>query len=95
MNDAGVLMARMLINREQHYHIEAESFFEHLKPSIEKNIIDDNHLTYFIQSAIISAIDSDLIAPAYGDIQIVPLIQQLENSQGKAGSKLGFQMSHE
>ena len=95
VNDAGFLMARLLINHENHYHIEADTYFEHLNPSIEKNVIDEAHLLFFIQSAMMSAIDIDLIAPLYKDIQVVPLIQQLSNGQGKAGTKLGFQMSHD
>lgn len=95
LNDQGILMARMLINREKHYYIESEIYFTHLQPSIEKNIVNQVHLRFFIESAMISAIDNDLIAPPYEHIHLVSLSQQLLNNQGEAGSKLGFQLNLE
>ncbi len=92
IQDQGVLMARLLINRELHFHIEAPNYFEHIKPNIERNKVEEKHLRYFIQSAMISAIDGDLIAPSYQNIQLITWQQQQMNNQGKAGSKLGFQM---
>ncbi len=95
IQDQGVLLARLMVNWEKHYHIESPVYFNHIQPNIEKNVLNENNLRFFIQSAMISAIDSDLVAPPYQNIQLISWQQQMSNNQGKAGSKLGFHMSNE
>ena len=91
--DAGILMARLLINLEKHYHIDSGIEFKALKQNIEKNSLNENAMRFFIENAMITAIDIDLIAPEYKDIFTVSLKEHFENNQGDAGTKLGFQMS--
>lgn len=92
-NDAGILMARMLINLEEHYYIDAGMHFKALKQNIEKNKIAENNLRFFIENAMITAMEIDLIAPEYKDIFTVSLQEHFSNNQGEAGTKLGFQMT--
>lgn len=93
--DAGILMARLLVNLENHYHIDSGIHFKALKQSVEKNVLDEKTMRFFIENAMITAIDIDLIAPQYKDIFTVSLKEHFENNQGDAGTKLGFQMRYE
>ena len=91
--DAGILMARMLINKDNHYYIDSGLHFKALKQNIEKNEVAEKNLRFFIENAMITAMEVDLIAPEYKDIFTVSLQQHFDNNQGDAGTKLGFQMS--
>lgn len=94
-NDAGILMARMLINKDNHYFIDAGLHFKALKQNIEKNEVAQSNLRFFIENAMITAMEIDLIAPEYKDIFTVSLQEHFSNNQGEAGTKLGFQMTFE
>lgn len=95
IQDAGILMARLLINMENHYNIDSGIKFKALKQSLEKNILDEKAMRFFIENAMLTAIDIDLIAPKYQDIFTVSLQEHFDNNQGDAGTKLGFQMKFE
>lgn len=92
-HDAGILMARMLVNVEKRYHIDSGIHFKALKQNLRKNEVNEASMRFFIENAMITAIDIDLVAPEYKDIFTVTLQEHFENNQGEAGSKLGFQMS--
>lgn len=94
-HDQGILMARLLVNHEQHYYVDSGIKFRGLKQNIAKNTVSKDNLRFFIENAMLMAIDIDLIAPDYKDIFTVSLQQHFENNQGDAGTKLGFQMSYE
>jgi hypothetical protein len=49
----------------------------------------------FVESAMIAAVNNDLIAPPMQDIQRITVKQKLENQQVSRGSKVGFSFSHE
>jgi hypothetical protein len=91
MNDAGYLLARMLLNFEGHYYIEGVRQLNFLHPDIAVNVIDDHILREFLQSCMHTAIDNDLYAPAYHEIQFVALGDKLQNSMTGA-EKVGFKM---
>lgn len=93
--DAGILMARLLVNMEKHYHVDSGVHIKALKQSVEKNKLDEKAMRFFIENAMITAIDIDLMAPKYKDIFTVSLKEHFENNQGDAGTKLGFQMKYE
>ena len=93
--DAGFLMARLLINMEKHYHVDAGIHFKALKQNLAKNEINENNMRFFIENAVLTAMEIDLIAPEYKDIFTVSLQQHFDNNQGEAGTKLGFQMNFE
>jgi hypothetical protein len=91
LNDAGYLLTRMLLNYEGHYYIEGIRQLNFLHPDIAANIVNDEILREFIQSAMLLAIETDLIAPPFQEIQIVALGQKLQDQMAGA-SKVGFQL---
>ncbi|MDQ3292605.1 MAG: hypothetical protein M3Q05_15060 [Bacteroidota bacterium] len=95
MNDPGYLLARILINVENHFYIEGVSELDLEDNDISKNIVDDKALRLFIESAMVASVNNDLIAPALEDIKKISVKQKMENQQVSRGQKLGFSFSYE
>jgi hypothetical protein len=95
MNDPGYLLARILINVENHYYLEGVSELDLEYSDISKNVVDDKALRLFIESAMVASVNNDLVAPAIDDIKKISVKQKMENQQVSRGQKLGFSFSYE
>ena len=91
LDDFGYLMARMLLNKDGHFYIEGMRQLNFRFPDIAQNIISDQVLSTFLESCMLLAIEQDLIAPNYQDIQVVTLEIKQANHVVNSGSKVGFQ----
>ncbi len=93
-DDAGYLLARMFLNGEGHFYIEGMRalFFQY--PEIATNTVTEDMLRSFLHSTMLLAIETDLVAPAYQEIQIVALGDKLQDPMAGA-AKVGFQMKTE
>jgi hypothetical protein len=91
LNDPGYLLARMVVNFENHFYIEGVRQMSFLHPDIAENIIDEPTLQSFIEGAILMAVEQDLYAPAFHDVQFIPLGLKLQDQMAGA-AKVGFQM---
>jgi hypothetical protein len=49
----------------------------------------------FVESAMIAAVNNDLIAPPMNDIQKITVKQKLENQQVSRASKVGFSFTNQ
>lgn len=94
LNDPGYLLARMMLNLDQHFYIEGVRQLNFLHPDISKNKLKPDILRTFIQSVMVTAIGHDLYIPNYQDIQVMALGAKLQNQMVAGGSKVGFQMVH-
>ncbi|RYD68877.1 MAG: hypothetical protein EOP53_28105 [Sphingobacteriales bacterium] len=94
-SDPGYLLGRLLMNCEKHFFIEGVQELELNKQDIGKNIIDEQTLKLIVESAMIAAINNDLMAPPVDDIQKITVREKLENQQVSRGTKLGFHFSYE
>ena len=92
LNDPGYLVARMLLNVDGHFYIEGVRQLNFLFPDIAVNKISPELLKVFIESTMLTAIEQDLYAPSYQDIQAIPLGAKLQNTM-KGATKVGFQAS--
>lgn len=95
MNDPGYLLARILINVENHFYLEGVSELDLEYTDIARNVLDDRALRLFIESAMIASVNNDLMAPAIDDIKKISVKQKMENQQVSRGQKLGFSFSYE
>ncbi|MCB9234422.1 MAG: hypothetical protein H6581_22400 [Bacteroidia bacterium] len=93
LDDPGYLMARLLINLENKFYIEGVRPLNFLHPDIEQNDMDDDFIRSFIQSAMLSAIHTDLQAQPFQQIQVIALAQIVANQMVGFGEKVGFKMS--
>ncbi|WP_246008952.1 hypothetical protein [Hymenobacter metallilatus] len=95
MNDPGYLVGRLLINIDQHYFLEGVQQLELPDNDMSDNPVTEDSLKLFVESAMIAAVNNDLIAPPLSDIQKISVKQKLENQQVSRGSKVGFSFYHE
>ncbi|AYA38744.1 hypothetical protein D3Y59_01305 [Hymenobacter oligotrophus] len=95
MNDPGYLVGRLLVNIENHYYIEGAKQLEMPENDMEHNVINEDAMRLYVESAMIAAVNNDLMAPSIQDIQKISVKQKLENQQVSRGSKVGFNFRNE
>lgn len=96
LNDPGYLVARLLINYENHFFVEGEGQLNFLFKEVSSEPISPMDLDVLIKLAITEAAQSDLITPPFQKIRQISLNQKMEkSSQLGAGEKIGFKMSYQ
>lgn len=95
LNDPGYLLGRLLINIDSHYFLEGVEQLELPDHDMSGSVISPESLRLFVESAMIAAVNNDLIAPPLPEIQRISVKQKLENQQVSRGSKVGFSFSHQ
>ena len=95
LNDPGYLVGRLLVNINGHYFLEGVQQLELPNNDMSDNLITPEAMRLFVESAMIAAVNNDLIAPPLPEIQKISVKQKLENQQVSRGSKVGFSFSHE
>ena len=98
LDDPGYLIGRMLINIENHYCIEGVKQLDLPQErisNIAKNVLSDKVLRIIIESAMVAAVNNDLMGQDVSDIERITLKQKLENTHLTKPRKLGFQISPE
>jgi len=93
LNDPGYLVGRLLVNIESHYFLEGARQLELPGPDMRVNAITADALRLFVESAVIAAVNNDLIAPPLAEIEKINVKQKIENQQVSRGSKVGFTFS--
>ncbi len=95
LNDPGYLVGRLLVNIDNHYFLEGVQQLELPNNDMSDNVMTTEAMRLFIESAMIAAVNNDLIAPPLTEIQKINVKQKIENQQVSRGSKVGFSFSHE
>ena len=93
LNDPGYLVGRLLVNINNHYFLEGVQQLELPDNDMNDNLITSETMKLFVESAMIAAVNNDLIAPPLPEIQKISVKQKLENQQVSRGSKVGFSFS--
>ncbi|MCC3160460.1 hypothetical protein LJ737_24700 [Hymenobacter sp. 15J16-1T3B] len=95
LNDPGYLVGRLLINIDNHYYIEGAKQLDLPDNDMEHNVVNEDAMRLYVESAMIAAVNNDLMAPPIQDIQKITVKQKLENQQVSRGSKVGFNFRNE
>ena len=95
MNDPGYLLARMLVNIENHFVLEGVEQMNLDYENMSKNIISDESLTLMVESAMIASVNNDLMAEDIRDIRKISVKEKFDNQQVSRGQKVGFSFSYE
>jgi hypothetical protein len=96
INDPGYLLARILINHENRFLVEGEGQLGFLFGNISAQSLSETELNQMVKIALQIAIENDLMAPPYPDVQFITLYQKNEKTQELgAGQKIGFKMSYQ
>lgn len=97
-NDVGYLIARVFINKDQHFFIEGKRPLSFLFSDIGKSIISPETLRTIIEEAMLFCLNFDLLAPPVESINYISVEQKnsMSHSSGMpTGKRLGFVMSSE
>ena len=95
LNDPGYLVGRLLVNIDNHYFLEGVQQLELPDNDMSDNPVTPDAMRLFVESAMIAAVNNDLIAPGLPEIQKISVKQKLENQQVSRGSKVGFSFSNQ
>ena len=94
LNDPGYLLARLLINCENHFIVEGDRQVNFTFDSISQKPLAPTDLNILIQLIIAQAVENDLVAPPFAKIRGITLQQKMAKTESLGGgNKIGFQMS--
>lgn len=97
-NDVGYLIARLFINKDEHFFVEGKRPLSFLYNDLEKNIISHDTMRSIIEEAMLFCLNFDLMAPPVDAINYISVDQKnnMSHSSGMpTGKRLGFVMSKE
>ncbi len=94
INDAGYLIGRIFINRENHYYIEGKHELGLQFNNFSNNVFTPEVMSEVFNSSINYAVNFDLLIPPYDNLKEISVldIQQLEmqSSTIKTAKRMGF-----
>lgn len=93
LDDLGYLVARLFVNKENHFFVEGKRQRGMGVSSFHKSEIDRKGLKKIVETAISYTLEFDLLVPPYDDMKMVSLAQmseEINNSNIRTGKRLGF-----
>ena len=91
--DLGYLVARLFLNKEQHFIVQGKRQMGFLYNDLAGNVMDAARLKEVLYSLINYVLEFDLLAPPYDQVQQVTVSEMNElnaNMQISTGKRLGF-----
>jgi hypothetical protein len=95
-NDMGYLIARIFVNKELHFFVEGKRQLGFLYNDFGTSVIDKASARAVLESAVLYAIDFDLLVPNYEQVKQVTISEIYNNSevlQQTTGKRMGFMFS--
>ena len=96
MEDLGYLIARIFVNRENHFFVEGKRQSSELVKDFGSDEMTKEYMREILETAIQYAIDFDLLVPPYDQVKIVTVEQmhtEINNSKIQTGKRLGFKFN--
>jgi hypothetical protein len=93
VSDVGYLIARIFVNKENHFMVQGKRQLGFLYNDFINSTLDKDAMRSIIDSALLYTIDFDLLAPPYENLQQVTVdeIQSVTTSTNLAtGKRVGF-----
>jgi len=93
MNDIGYLVARIFVNRENHFFVEGKRQSDEVVKDFAIDTISPGILRQIIETAIQYSIEFDLLLPPYDKVKLATVEQMREkisHSRITTGKRLGF-----
>ncbi len=98
LNDVGFLVARIFINKDNHFLVEGEKQLSFLYNDFVNQELNDKFLESIVDQSMIFSLNFDLITPNFKDVNRVNVHQILDMSSShklRTSKTLGFKFSHE
>ena len=94
--DLGYLIARIFVNRENHFFVEGKRQSSEAVKDLAVDELTKENLKEIIETAIKYAIDFDLLVPPYDQVKIATVEQmqvEINHSRIQTGKRLGFKFN--
>ncbi|MCZ4244025.1 hypothetical protein [Pedobacter punctiformis] len=94
LSDVGFLIARILVNKEQHFMVEGEGQLGFLYEDLSANVVSETILKEIFEKAILHCLSDDLLLQPMATEKAITLNQKqsmLGNSGYPTGKQLGYQ----
>ncbi|MFK8038165.1 MAG: hypothetical protein AB8B74_07745 [Crocinitomicaceae bacterium] len=92
-NDAGYLISRIFVNKDNHFMIEGKGYLEFAYRDFLNQVMHKDVMLDVILKVAAYAIEFDLLTPPYNSVGVVSVDQMQtlsNNSKLKTGKRLGF-----
>lgn len=96
VQDLGYLIARIFVNRENHFFVEGKRQSGELVKDLGTDELTKENLKEIIETAIHYTIDFDLLVPPYDQVKIATVEQmqvEISHSRIQTGKRLGFKFN--
>ncbi|WP_194972795.1 hypothetical protein [Aquiflexum lacus] len=91
LDDPGYLIGRILLNRENKFFLEGDRKIVFNFPELKENPVSKEKMRDLVEQLIVSALENDLLAPAFHDIMLISYHQKLEHTSSMGNpQKIGF-----
>lgn len=93
--DIGEMVARIFINRENHFFVEGMGALGSLYSDLPSQVLNESMIEQVIESCITSSLNYDLWAPSFSDMRFLPLqaiFDKNGNSPRTTSKRLGFEL---
>ena len=93
VHDVGYMVARIFINRENHYFVEGKRQMGFLYNDFSNGLMDKEAIRKVVESIILYSLDFDLFTPPFDSVKEVSVLEMQETQnamQLKTGKRLGF-----
>lgn len=93
LNDVGLLVARIFINRERHFFIETRTQIGYKYNTFSNEAVSKELLTAIINDLVVYSVSFDLMTPPYDAVKQVTVAEMQEKSSSTAlrtGKRLGY-----
>ena len=98
LNDEGVLIGRVFINKEKKFFVEGDEDLGSLFKEFSKKEINAESIDEIINTCMIFTLNFDLCSPNFNDVRLVSvhnLLAMSMNQKIKTSKRLGYKLSHE
>ena len=95
INDQGVLIGRIFVNRENHFFVEGKKQLGIGFNNFESEELTEAHLREIVEVAIIHCLEIDIVTPTFDQIRVISVQELLEKNLANVvstGKRLGFRL---
>jgi hypothetical protein len=95
INDQGVLIGRIFVNRENHYFVEGKKQLGIGFNNFESDELNEQHLRGIVETAILHCLEIDIVTPSFDQVRVISVQELLEKNLANVvstGKRLGFRL---
>lgn len=95
INDQGLLIARLFVNRENHFFVEGKKQLGIRFGNFENDMATDDRLRAVAETAILHCLETDIYTPPFEHVRAISVQELIEKSLANVvstGKRLGFRL---